>query len=183
MGAMIPRSSGLSIVSFAMRYILHLHELEPEGRLRLFRALVAWAMPLCDNFRCMINIIAYDDPAEAEPYKRLGDTTLLPPDNAGLMQSIFRYNLTEPVSIVGRTSPELFDALTTNAAPSGAITGDESPVEDLYLYDGSREVYVVVGYGSDHLLDLTDEELESVRGIIRSLGFPGSIIGPHGTVA
>lgn len=165
-----------------MRYIIDQHELENEDRLRLFRALIAWAIPASDTFRCMINVAAYDDPVEAERYMRLGEATELPPDNAGLLQSIFHYKPTQPVSINGTSSTELLDALTASVAPAGAITGDESPVEDLYLYNGERAIYTVVDYGGDHILDLTDEELKSVKEIIRSLGFPTSIIEPHETI-
>lgn len=165
-----------------MRYIIDQHELEPEDRLRLFRALVTWAIPLCDNFRCMINIIAYSDPADAERYMKLGEATELPPDNAGLLQKVLRYRLTRPVRIVGTTSPELLELLTTNAAPPGAIAGDESPVEDLYLHAGARALYTVADYGRDHLLELTDDEAESVRALIDSLGLSPSILGRHDVI-
>lgn len=154
-----------------MRYTIRQKNLEQENLLRLFHALVRWSAPKCDRFLLSIYLPHYEGTALVEQIRGLGETIdartfyamrgigNLPPANEDRL-----------LRITGVPGEDFVRVMTSHAAPAGAIAGDESPVEDLWLYTGDRALYSLNDYGRDQIVDVADDEEDQLRQVLASVG-------------
>ena len=84
----------------------------------------------------------------------------------------------ESVQVTGKPDQAFVEALIRTEAPPKAIAGDVCPVEDLILHMGERALYAIYDYGRDQVLDLTEEQLESLRNELRRANLDPNRVRP-----
>lgn len=165
----------------ASRYTIQRQRLEPEERLRLFRELIRWSAPRSDRFLVSMFLPDYEDADQVERVRRLG---VVIDDQA--FRTVRRM-ISPPhdpddrlVRVTGFPGEDFVEEITTHTAPAGAISGDDSPVEDLWLYRGNRELYVLGDYGRDSVVEVEgDEEEQALQQILSSVGLGPDALYRH----
>lgn len=158
-----------------MRYVLRRTNLEHEDLLRLYHAFLAWGARNSDHFELGLNLGDYAEPDRAARLTALGTATEMPAQPTLLGRMLGRPELRE-VRVTGTPGESFVRELSTGIAPSGAISGDECPAEDLRLMRSGRTVYAIVDYGRDQLFDVTEDELAELRAIVIALGYESDIL-------
>jgi hypothetical protein len=132
--------------------------LEPEVSLKIYRALLAWAAPRGSRFEISLQSSVYDDPADLQRLTALGSAT-----HSAAPAS-------DELRIEGKPDSAFVHALTSKQAPTGAIAGDNSPVEDVAIFADGRCLYGSYDYGRTQLLTVTGPEAAEVKEILNQLG-------------
>lgn len=173
-----------------MRYLIDDREADPETALALYRSTLAWAAIRGERFVLRLQTGIYDDPADVTRLCALGQTTAAPTVGppSGLPDRILAKLFPNPEDIVevrGTPDEAFVRELTRKPAPPRAVSGDVSPVEDVMVLIGDRRLYSLSDYGRDQVLNLTEEELDSLRQTLRQAGLeqerviPAPSFPPH----
>jgi hypothetical protein len=156
-----------------------------ETPLALYRFTLAWAAKRSDRFMLKLVPGIYDDPEDEARFRSLGQEKIIPipevtdadrllrdalQNAVKLLTSTLAYRIpvevidapTEIVQVQGTPTDVFVKELTRKRPPQKAISGELCPVEDLDLFAGDRRLYSLPDYGRVQLLDLADEELESL---------------------
>jgi hypothetical protein len=157
-----------------MLYLIDQRDAEPEMSLALYRAALGWAVLRGTRFVIHIQRAVYEDPKEVARFSALGDVTKvssdLPPDLFGRFAAKLFRSGSDIIQVEGIPSAALANELTRTAAPAKAVSGDLSPVEDVLIFEGDRALFASYDYGRDLILDLTDEELKTLRQTLLEAG-------------
>jgi hypothetical protein len=149
-----------------MRYLVNERDMTPEESLAAYRSVVKWTGSRGNRFSLRIEPDRYDDPTEYARFLELG--THLP---EGRRQA-------GTIEVEGTLSKELVEELTRSTAPARAVSGDVSPVEKAMIFAGDRPIYGSFDYGRTQVLDITLEELENLRLVLKQAGLDPAILVP-----
>jgi hypothetical protein len=166
-----------------MIYLIDQRSAEPEMLVKLYRAALVWAAERGDRFLIHLQPSVYEDSSQLTRLLALGQVTQvtsdLPPGFVGrLTAKLFRGG-SDVIQLEGSSGTAFTNELTQNGAPAKAISGDLSPVEDVMVLLGSRVLFASYDYGRDLLLDLNDEEVESLRRTLREAGLEAERVKPE----
>lgn len=165
-----------------MRYLIDQRDAEQEMALALYRAALAWAARRGDRFVMDIQRGVYDDPDAVGRLRALGRVTEVSSDLprdliSRLVTKLFRGG-SDIIRVEGAPGAAFTDELTRTAAPAKAVSGDLSPVEDVQVFASERAIFASYGYGRDLILDLGEEEVESLRQALREAGLDAERVTP-----
>jgi hypothetical protein len=130
------------------RYLLDDSRLEPDDALALHRSVLAWAAERSDRFVLSVDRTV-TDATVLDRLSRLRESAATAQD-----QRAWR--------VEGVVDDDVVAILIDNAAPTGAIAGDLSPVEDLSLHSAGRRLFAAADYGRTQLLELDQDERASL---------------------
>jgi hypothetical protein len=82
------------------------------------------------------------------------------------------------IRVQGKADESFIQSLTSKGAPAKAVSGDVSPVEDVIVFIADRPLYASYDYGRTQVLELTQEELESLRKGLESQGLDSGRLIP-----
>ena|SRR5690349_11191558 len=163
-----------------MRYLVDERGGDEATELALYRAVLRWAAAQAGRYVLRIQRHVYDDPTLVRRLSELGEVRLAATQNQSGIAQRFRSWLSkdslESLEIGGVPNENLIAVLTGHAAPPGAIAGDLSPVEDIFLFKHERELYVLYDYGRTQILDLDPVELAELRQTLRDTGLDPAVI-------
>jgi hypothetical protein len=128
----------------------------PATTLAIYRVAVRWAAARGTAFELLIEPAMYDDPQRTEPFRGLGLETTA--DDA--------------VRVRGVPDQRFVQALTSARAPPRARAGDESPVEQIIIRAGERDLYVCYDYGTVQIVDVDATELRDLQRAFQDAGLP-----------
>lgn len=139
---------------------------DPEVSLKIYQALLAWAARQGSRFEMTLQRSVYDSPEDLRSLSALG------------VEKTSTARTSDEVNIEGIPSSLFVQALTCKQAPQRAISGDNSPVEDVVVFVDDRRLYGSYDYGRTQLLNLTEEEATTVKEMLHSLGLSPDVLVP-----
>jgi hypothetical protein len=164
----------------ASRYTIQQQTLEPEERLRLFRELIRWAAPRSRRFLLSAYLPHYDDPEQIRRISGLGE--VIDDSTFHRMRKTVNPHPSgdELLRVTGLPDEKFVRELLDLSPPPGAPIDDISPVEDLWLLNDDRALYILEDYGRDHVVDIEalDNEPE-LRELLMSVGLDAESLSAH----
>lgn len=140
--------------------------LDPEVSLKIYRMLLTWAARQGARFEMTLQRSVYDSPEEFLSLRALG------------VEKTSTARTSDEDHIEGTPSSSFIQALISKQAPQRAISGDNSPVEDVVIFVDDRPMYGSYDYGRTQLLNLTKEETTVVKEMLHSLGLSSDVLVP-----
>ncbi len=140
--------------------------LDPEVSLKIYQALLAWAARQGSRFEITLQCSVYDSQEDLRSFSALG------------VEKTSAARTSDEAHIEGTPSSSFIQALTSKQAPQRAISGDNSPVEDVVIFVDDRPMYGSYDYGRTQLLNLTKEEAVAVEEMLHSLGLSPDVLVP-----
>jgi hypothetical protein len=150
-----------------MRYIVDEKDMDFDISLRYYRAIIAWVTMYGDCFILSIKPDDYDNPVYVSRLYALGQildiSNLQDVDykKAKLIKNIFGRS-SETVQVIGIPTSQFLKEMISKPAPPKAISGDIIPVEDILIFKSNRILYISNDYGRSQVLDVSNEELNSL---------------------
>lgn|SRR4030042_4464172 len=148
------------------RYYVDTNSMELESELTLYRLLLRWAAERGDHFEFGYEPTMYEHANDIERLQALGEVS----------RPTTSYR--SAVMVRGKPSERFVAEMTRSAAPIRAVAGDVSPVDFVMIYIVERALYVSYDYGTVQTMDLTDEEVESLRQYLAHVGIESAKVVP-----
>jgi hypothetical protein len=180
-----------------MRYLIDERDTEPEISLALYKSILTWAAARSDSFMLSLQSGIYDNLDDETRLRALGKvTTFLAPEPtvseihlfqevinifsnlADIVQVRVNDRSTEVLQVRGTPDQMFVQELTRRGSPERATSGDLCPAEDVEMFVGDRRLYGLYDYGRTQVLDLTDEELESLCQTLTHAGLDPTYVIP-----
>ncbi|MEQ8963652.1 MAG: hypothetical protein RLP02_38065 [Coleofasciculus sp. C2-GNP5-27] len=178
-----------------MRYLIDERNLELDTSLAVYRTALTWAAARSEYFILSLQPGVYNNPEDETRLRALGKVTTIPIARATdsenlLFQEVVKFfsiltdtlqirvkdRPTQVVQVRGTPDDAFVRELTRKEAPEKAISGDLCLAEDVELFLGKRRLYSLYDYGRTQILDLIDEELESIHQTFTRAGLDPSYL-------